>query len=77
MINELADEFREEIHYIPEDKKKFKSFSVTIMHDYVSENEFPYNLRFIDSNKFLMRSLDTHVINLPELQSCNCSDKSK
>ena len=58
-------------------KKKFKSFSVTIMHDYVSEYEFPYNLRFIDSNKFLMRSLDTHVINLSELQSCNCSDKSK
>ena len=77
MINELADEFREEIHYIPEDKEKFKSFSVTIMHDYVSEYEVPYNLRFIDSNKFMMRSLDTHVINLSELQSCNCSDKSK
>ena len=77
LINELADEFREEIHCIPDDKEKCKSFSVTIMHDYVSEYDVPYNLRFIDSNNFMMGSLDTHVNNLSKPQSCNCSDKSK
>ena len=77
MINELADEFTEEIHCIPKHKEKYKSFSVFIMHDYVIECEVIYNLRFIDSNIFMMGTLDTHVINLSELPSCNCSDKSK
>ena len=77
MINELADEFTEEIHCIPEHKEKYKSFSVTIMHDYVIEYEVLYNLRFIDSNNFMMGTLDIHVINLSQLPSCNCSDKSK
>ena len=36
----------------------------------------PYNLRFIDSNKFMMGSLDNHVNNLSELYACNCSNKS-
>ena len=36
----------------------------------------PYNLRFIDSNKFMMGSLDNHVNNLSELYTCNYSNKS-
>ena len=76
IIKELAEEFRSEIHCIPEDKEKYKPFSIPIMYKEVNDYEIPYNLRFIDSNKFMMRSLDNHVNNLSKLYPCNCSNKS-
>ena len=56
MIKELAEEFRSEIHCIPEDKEKYKTLSIPIMYRTVKDYEIPYNLRFIvivikDSNK--------------------------
>ena len=80
IIKELAKEFTEEINCIPEDKEKCKSFSIPIKYKSVTSSsgedyEVPLNLRFIDSNKFLMGSLDNHVNNLSELYDCNCSDK--
>ena len=76
IIKELAEEFRSEIHCIPEDKEKYKPFSIPIIYKEVNDYEIPYNLRFIDSNKFMMRSLDNHVNNLSKLYPCNCSNKS-
>ena len=35
------------------------------------DHEIPCNLRFIDSNTFMMGSLDNHVNNLSELYVCN------
>ena len=46
------------------------------MYRTVKDNEILYNLRFIDSNNFVMGLLDNHVNNLSELYVCNCSNKS-
>ena len=76
IIKELAEEFRTEIQCIPKDKEKYKSFSIPIMYKECNDYTIPYNLRFIDSNKFMMGSLDNHVNNLSELYACNCPNKS-
>ena len=73
IIKELANEFREDIHCIPCDKEKYKSFSIPIK--YV-ENDYPFMLKFMDSNNFMMGSLESHVDNLSNLHSCNCSNSS-
>ena len=76
IIKELAEEFRTEIQCIPKDKEKYKSFSIPIMYKECNDYTIPYNLRFIDSNKVMMGSLNNHVNNLSELYACNCSNKS-
>ena len=76
IIKELAKEFRKEMHCITEDKEKYKTFSIPIMYRKVKDYEIPYSLRFIDSNNFMMSSLENHVNNLSELYVCNCSNKS-
>ena len=75
-IKELAAESKEEIHCIPEDKQKYKSFSIPIMYKSAEKYEYPCNLRFIDSKKFMLGSLVSHVNNLYEMYSCNCSNES-
>ena len=77
IIKELANEFRSEIHCIPEDKEKYKPFSIPIMYKTVHDYEVPYSLRFIGSNNFMMGSLEPHVENLTDFYNCNGSDKSK
>ena len=77
IITELAKGFRSEIHCIPEDKEKYKTFSIPIMRREVNNKNIKYNLRFIDSARFMMGSLDTHVNNLSGLYDCNCADKKK
>ena len=53
IIEELAKEFRSEIHCIHEDKEKYKTFSIPIMHREVNNKTINYNLRFIDSARFM------------------------
>ena len=77
IIKELAEEFRSEIHCIPEDKEKYKTFSITIMRREVNDKVIPYNLRFIDSNNFMIGSLENYVNNLAERYDCDCTDKKK
>ena len=76
IIKELDEEFRNEIHCIPEDKEKYKAFSTATMYKTVDDYGIPCNLRFNDSNKFMLGSLDNHVTNLSELYVCNCLNKS-
>ena len=73
IMKELANEFREDIHCIPCDKEKYKSFSIPIK--YV-ENDYLFMLKFIDSNNFMIGSLESHVDNLSNLHSCNCFNSS-
>lgn len=77
IAKELAEEFRSEIHCIPEDKEKYKPFSIPIMYKTVHDYEVPYSLRFIGSNNFMMGSLEPHVENLTDFYNCKGSDKSK
>ena len=46
------------------------------MYKSAEDCEYPCNLRFIDSSKFMLGSLVNHVNNLSEMYSCNCSNKS-
>ena len=57
IITELAKEFRSEIYCIPEDKEKYKTFSIPIMYREVNIKTITYNLRFIDSKRFMDESL--------------------
>ena len=77
IITELAKEFRAEIHCIPEDKEKYKAFSVPIFYREVNGVTTNFSLRFIDSARFMPGSLDTHVNNLSELYVCGCQDDKK
>ena len=43
----------------------------------VNDKVIPYNLRFIDSNNFVIGSLENHVNNLSELYDCDCTGKKK
>ena len=76
-ITESAKEFRSEMHCIPEAKEKYKTFSIPIMHGEVNNKIIKYNLRFIDSARFMAGSLDTPVNNLSGIYDCNCADKKK
>ena len=55
---------------------KIKKNVSPIMYKSTKEYEYPCHLRFIDSNKFMLGSLDSHLNNLSEMYSCNCSTKS-
>ena len=46
------------------------------MYKECNDYTIPYNLRFTDSNKFMMGSLHNHVNNLSDLYACDCSNKS-
>ena len=76
IIKKIAEEFRTEIQCIPEDKEKYKSFSIPIVYKEYNDYKIPYNLRFIDSNRFMMGSLENHVNNLSQLYDCKCVNKS-
>ena len=47
------------------------------MHREVNNKTINHNLRFIDSDKFMMGWLDPDVNNLSELFDCKCGDKNK
>ena len=47
------------------------------MYKSVNDYQVPYNLRFFDSNNFMMGSLESPVNNLSDFHNCHCSDKSK
>ena len=74
LITELANEFRSEMTCIPEDKEKYISFSIPLQKKNRDDNFITYNLKFIDSARFMAGSLDTHVNNLSELYNCDCKD---
>ena len=47
------------------------------MYKEVNDKVTPYNLRFIDSNNFMLGPLENHVNNLSKPYDCVCKDKSK
>ena len=77
LITELAKAFRSNMRCIPEDKEKLISFSILIKIKREDDKFARWNLKFIDSAKFMAGSLDTHVNNLSELYNCHCEDKKK
>ena len=76
LISELAKEFRSDMTCIPQDKENYISFSIPLEKESKDGKFTTYNLRFIDSARFMADSLESHVNNLSELYECNCTDKS-
>ena len=77
LITELAKEFRSNMRCIPEDKEKYISFSIPIKIKREDDKFTRYNLKFVDSARFMAGLLDTHVNNLSELYNCRGEDKKK
>ena len=77
LINELAKEFRSEINCIGGNTEKYISSSIPIKKEIKDDKFTICNLRFIDSVRFMVGSLDTHVNSLSELYDCYCEDKKK
>ena len=76
LISELAKEFRSDMTCIPQDKENYISFSIPLKKESKDGKFTTYNLRFIDSARFMADSLESHVNNVSELYECNCTDKS-
>ena len=77
LIVKLAKEFRSDMKCIPEDKEKYILFSIPLKKESEDGKFTTYNLRFIDSARFMEGSLDSHVNNLSELYECKCEDKDR
>ena len=76
IITELAKEFRSDMKCIPEDKEKYISFLIPLKIEREDGKFNSYNLRVIDSARFMAGSLGTHVNNLSELYEFKCEDKN-
>ena len=82
IINELAKEFKSELHCIPLNGEKFMSFSIPIREKVYAKSKntkkklLTYNLRFIDSARHMNESLSNLVDNLSGLNKCKCKKPS-
>ena len=77
LITELAKEFRSEMSCILLNTSKYMSFSIPLKKE-VRDDEFvTYNLKFINSKRFMDQSLSNLVDNLSGLYECKCLDKKK
>ena len=82
IINELAKEFKSELHCIPSNGEKFMSFSVPIREKVYAKSKntkqklLIYNSRFIDSARHMNESLSTLVDNLLGLNKCKREKRS-
>ena len=72
VITELAKEFRSDMRCIPLNTNKYMSFSIPLK---IDNRCVTYNLKFIDSNRFMNDSLSNLVNNLSKLYICKCLNK--
>ena len=67
LIKDLAKEFRSDIYCLGGNSEKYISFSVKIDDKKIDNKTINYNLKFIDSVRFMKSSLDSLVNNLSEI----------
>ena len=77
LMRHFAKYFKEDIRCIAENTEKYMTFSIEIKYEKVNDKWTRYNLKFIDSYRFMTGSLDKHVNNLSELFDCNCENKKE
>ena len=71
IIEGVVKKFTQEIGCIGEDSEKYKSLTVPIARREKWNGKIEeYNLKFIDSMKFIEGSLEGHVNNLSEIKKC-------
>ena len=74
IIKELAEEFKEELHYLGENTEKYITFSVPIKKKIKKKDKdgkdkitkISYKIKFIDSFRIMSKSLSDLVNNLSE-----------
>ena len=67
IIEALAREFRDDFKCFGENTKKYITFSAPIKKKLDNSKEITYQLKFIDSNRFMQASLSILVGNLSEI----------
>ena len=67
LIKDLAQEFTSDIYCLGENTEKNISFSIPIHNKKIDNETINYNLKFIDSYRFMNFSLDSLVDNLSEI----------
>ena len=72
LIKDLAKEFRSDIYCLGGNGEKYISFSVKIDDKKIDNKTINYNLKFIDSVRFMKSSLDSLVNNLSEINIKTC-----
>ena len=72
LIKDLAKEFKSDIYCLGENTEKYISFSIPIRNKKIDKETINYNLKFIDSYRFMNFSLDSLVVNLSEIKNKSC-----
>ena len=72
LIKDLAKEFKSDMHCLGENTEKYISFFVKIDTKKVDNESIDYNLKFIDSFRFMNSSLDSLVDNLSQINNKTC-----
>ena len=82
IINQLAEEFKDELDCIGENMEKFITFSVPIKKNCGDSKTITHKLRFIDSFRFMLTSLSELVNNMSgkffnSIECKKCIEKKK
>ena len=75
IITEFAKEFRSEMRCVPLNTDKYMCFSIPLRKEIKYNKYVTYNLKFIDSKRFMDDSLSNLVDNLSGLYECKCLNK--
>ena len=76
MIKELAEDFKGQFECLGGNQEKYITFSVPIKKELGNGKSVTYKIKFIDSFRFMSRSLSNPVDNLSEgLHNDKCIDR--
>ena len=75
IIKELAEEFERPFECLGENTKKYITFSVPIKKQLDNGKTITYKIKFIDSYRFMSRSLSSLVDNLSDINCKKCDNK--
>ena len=76
IIKQLAKEFNGKLECLGENIEKYITFSVPIKKEFDNGKTVTYKLKFIDSFRFMSKSLSSLVDNLSGIYSKKCKDKN-
>ena len=77
IIKELAEEFEGQIECLEENIDKYFTFAVPIKKELDNGKTITYKIKFIDSCRFMSRSLLSLVDNLSKIYSKGCKQYKK
>ena len=72
LIKELAEDFKGELECLGENMEKYISFSVPIKKEHDNDKTITYNIKFVDTCRFMPSKLSDLVDNLSEINNKVC-----